>query len=387
MLTLNNDCLASVTAVPDLFLEQYMPAANGEFVKVYLYLLKMGKDHQQDSTLSSMADFFSCTENDIIRALKYWEKQGLLSLSYTAGENGPTGIAFLPLVQKEESGILPTPESSISGPVVSSSAASAIPEPFTQTEPVPADIPAHSVPSAAATEIPAMELSKAESKTEDAAPRHAPGNREELQHVLYVAQTYFGHLLSPTEIECIMFFYDDLHFSADLLEYLVEYCVSKGSTSIHYLKKVGLAWHESGICDVTSAKQETTTFNKHYYTILKAFGIRNRAPVEKEAELMDRWLNTYGFTIDLITEACQRTVSKIGQPSFQYAEGILSKWKEQGVRSMADVEHRDAEHQKRKKATTDQNTVRKTAPASNNRFNNFHQREYDYQKLEEQLLK
>ena len=214
------------------------------------------------------------------------------------------------------------------------------------------------------------------------------GSREELQHVLYVAQTYFGHLLSPTEIECIMFFYDDLHFSADLLEYLVEYCVSKGSTSIHYLKKVGLAWQESGIRDVASAKQETTTFNKHYYTILKAFGIRNRAPVEKEAEMMDRWLNTYGFTIDLITEACQRTVSKIGQPSFQYAEGILSKWKEQGVRSMADVEQRDAEHQKRKKTASDQNAARKTAPAaSSNRFNNFHQREYDYQKLEEQLLK
>lgn len=100
MLTLNNDCLASVTAVPDLFLEQYMPAANGEFVKVYLYLLKLVKDHQQDSTLSSMADFFSCTENDIVRALKYWEKQGLLSLSYTAGESVPTGIAFLPLVRK-----------------------------------------------------------------------------------------------------------------------------------------------------------------------------------------------------------------------------------------------------------------------------------------------
>ena len=168
----------------------------------------------------------------------------------------------------------------------------------------------------------------------------------------------------------------------------MEYCVSKGSTSIHYLKKVGLAWQESGIRDVASAKQETTTFNKHYYTILKAFGIRNRAPVEKEAEMMDRWLNTYGFTIDLITEACQRTVSKIGQPSFQYAEGILSKWKEQGVRSMADVEQRDAEHQKRKKTASDQNAAQKTAPAaSSNRFNNFHQREYDYQKLEEQLLK
>lgn len=47
-------------------------------------------------------------------------------------------------------------------------------------------------------------------------------------------------------------------------------------------EKVGLAWQESGIRDVASAKQETTTFNKHYYTILKAFGIRNRAPVEKK---------------------------------------------------------------------------------------------------------
>lgn len=184
-----------------------------------------------------------------------------------------------------------------------------------------------------------------------------------------------------------MFFYDDLHFSADLLEYLVEYCVSKGSTSIHYLKKVGLAWQESGIRDVASAKQETTTFNKHYYTILKAFGIRNRAPVEKEAEMMDRWLNTYGFTIDLITEACQRTVSKIGQPSFQYAEGILSKWKEQ---ASAPCRRRTARcgAPERKKTASDQNAARKTAPAaSSNRFNNFHQREYDYQKLEEQLLK
>ena len=331
-----------------------------------------------------MADFFSCTENDIVRALKYWEKQGLLSLSYTAGESVPTGIAFLPLVRKEESGILPTPESSISGPIAAAPAVS-VEIPQTEQTPAPSPQPAVSAPSASS---PADDLSSSGISGQSAEKKHAPGSREELQHVLYVAQTYFGHLLSPTEIECIMFFYDDLHFSADLLEYLVEYCVSKGSTSIHYLKKVGLAWQESGIRDVASAKQETTTFNKHYYTILKAFGIRNRAPVEKEAEVMDRWLNTYGFTIDLITEACQRTISKIGQPSFQYAEGILSKWKEQGVRSMADVEQRDAEHQKRKKTASDQNAARKTAPAaSSNRFNNFHQREYDYQKLEEQLLK
>ena len=276
-----------------------MPAANGEFVKVYLYLLKLVKDHQQDSTLHRWQIFFSATENDIVRALKYWEKQGLLSLSYTTGESVPTGIAFLPLVRKEESGILPTPGiPRFSGPIAAAPAVSAVSVEIPQTEqtPAPSPQPAVSAPSASS---PADDLSSSGISGQSVEKNHAPGSREELQHVLYVAQTYFGHLLSPTEIECIMFFYDDLHFSADLLEYLVEYCVSKGSTSIHYLKKVGLAWQESGIRDVASAKQETTTFNKHYYTILKAFGIRNRAPVEKEAEMMDRWLNTYGFTMIL----------------------------------------------------------------------------------------
>ena len=231
MLTLNNDCLASVTAVPDLFLEQYMPAANGEFVKVYLYLLKLVKDHQQDSTLSSMADFFSCTENDIVRALKYWEKQGLLSLSYTAGESVPTGIAFLPFVRKEESGILPTPESSISGPIAAAPAVSAVSVEIPQTEqtPAPSPQPAVSAPSASS---PADDLSSSGISGQSVEKKHAPGSREELQHVLYVAQTYFGHLLSPTEIECIMFFYDDLHFSADLLEYLVDPLPEKGRTRL-----------------------------------------------------------------------------------------------------------------------------------------------------------
>lgn len=401
MLTLNNDCLAGVTAVPDLFLEQYMPAANGEFVKVYLYLLKMVKDRQQDSALSAMADFFSCTENDIVRALKYWEKQGLLSLSYTAGEDGPTGITFLPLVRKEESGILPTPEVSVSGPAQPGMTAAVlpsqavIPSAIPQQDEIPSGgvlphaVSAPSVSSAAlsrSSSDPFPEKEEAERKA--AAQKYAPGSKEELQNILYVTQAYFRRLLSPTEVECLLYFYEDLHFSADLLEYLVEYCVSKGSTSMHYLKKVGLAWHEKGICDVAAAKQETNTFNKNYFTILKAFGIRNRAPVEKETEYMERWLTTYAFSIDLITEACERTISKIGQPSFQYAEGILSKWKEQGVRSMADVKQRDEEHKKTRKAAAEQPSTKKnTVPASGNRFNNFHQREYDYKKLEEQLLK
>ena len=59
------------------------------------------------------------------------------------------------------------------------------------------------------------------------------------------------------------------------MEYLIEYCVSRGSKSIRYMEKVALAWHEAGITTVSMAKQETSAYNKNYFSILRSFGISN----------------------------------------------------------------------------------------------------------------
>ena len=74
-----------VTIVPDDFIENYMLAANGDYVKIYLYLLHCFKSGKEFS-VSSLADLFQCTENDIKRALKYWESKGLLQLEETASK-------------------------------------------------------------------------------------------------------------------------------------------------------------------------------------------------------------------------------------------------------------------------------------------------------------
>ena len=74
---------------------------------------------------------------------------------------------------------------------------------------------------------------------------------------------------------------------------------------------------------------------------------------------MNTWLNDYGFTMDIIQEACSRTVLSTGQPSFQYADKILSGWKDKNVRTLADVRLLDAQHQRQK---LEKNTQRKAAP-------------------------
>ncbi len=73
------------TAVPDEFIDRYMPLANGEFVKVYLYLLRLSAGDETEITVCSMADFLACTEADIVRAMRYWERQGLLCMTEKKG--------------------------------------------------------------------------------------------------------------------------------------------------------------------------------------------------------------------------------------------------------------------------------------------------------------
>ena len=53
-----------------------MTQANGEYVKIYLYLLRNLNQSAQNVSLSAIADHFDCTERDILRALKYWENYG-----------------------------------------------------------------------------------------------------------------------------------------------------------------------------------------------------------------------------------------------------------------------------------------------------------------------
>ncbi len=56
---------------------------------------------------------------------------------------------------------------------------------------------------------------------------------------------------------------------------------------------------------------------------------------------MDKWLKDYGFSLEVISEACSRTMAAIHQPSFPYTDKILASWKKQGVKSLNDIQSAD----------------------------------------------
>ena len=147
------------------------------------------------------------------------------------------------------------------------------------------------------------------------------------------------------------------------------------------MDKVAIAWKDSGVRTVADAKRSSTAYSQIHFSVMKALGISGRNLVSSETELIDKWAKTYGFTSELITEACRRTISATHQPSFEYTDGILRKWYEQEVHHLTDIAKLDSEYQRTRSNASGANKA-----ASPNRFNNFQQRTYDYDKLEQQLL-
>ena len=103
--TIYQDNYADTTTISNLFIDEYMKDANDAQLKIYLYLLRMMSAHLTTS-VSDLADKFNHTEKDVMRALKYWEKNKLLSLEYDESKN-LSGVRLLDISRRTGADIVP----------------------------------------------------------------------------------------------------------------------------------------------------------------------------------------------------------------------------------------------------------------------------------------
>ncbi len=361
-IVLHTDRGRHTTAVPNIFIDHYIQDANGEFVKIYLYLLRLLQQSGGRFSISALADKFHYTENDVHRALAYWENLDLLKLEYDCDSN-LTGICF---VEPEASSVS----------ALSVSAPSASPAPAVIS--APAAIPAPAAPAAP--------VSRSETPVYSADKILSFKSQNEVGDLLYAVETYLKRPLTSTDLNTIFYWYDELHFPFDLIEYLIEYCIDKGHPNIRYMNKVALNWADENIRSADEARQSANIHSQTYYAVMKAFGISGRSLIDKEIAFIEKWTGLYGFTLDIITEACARTISNTGRANFSYADSILTSWHEKGIRHPEEIRTLDQAHA----ASAQKANASLSVRPANNRFHNFHQRPQDddyYEALEQQLLR
>lgn len=406
-INISSDIATSFTTVSDIFIDQYMPKANGEFVKVYLYLLRATGSGAGIATISEIADHFSNTEADIIRALNYWASEGILQVQ--TGADGQ--IIGVNLCSLSVSG-MQAAQSNIQSAVADNAAQNNLQNSVVNN--AAQNILQNSVVNNAAQNISTVNTRMHDSvveKLKSQTPDKAASSQKEytldeikeftknpdISELFFIIETYLKHTLSSTDTNMVLYWLDELHFSTDLVEYLVEYCITKGHSSLRYMNKVALGWADAGIKTVDQAKDDAAAHSQIYYSVMKALGITGRNLVDSEVSLINKWVGEYGFDIELVKAACSKTISAIQKPSFEYTDSILANWRKKDVHTLKDVEVLDANFAKANKASATGSSQSTNAangsskPKSNNsssknKFNNFNQRNNDYDKLEKLFL-
>ena len=230
---------AEITCVPNAFIDEYLAEASGEYVRVYLYLLRHLRENLK---IHSIADALNLTDYDIKRAIFYWEKRGIFKEGTAKAveeeirseeaarlseevlnrkqANNFTKLSFfaeknqkhLPLAEKN----LPLAEQNVS---------------YTQRNLLPIE----------------------EKKQEI--------NEEEFEGILYVAQYLLPGGVSRSHIQKFEYMVEYLGMSSELIEFLLDYCASIDKTSPRYIESVALDWHEKRIQTVKQAKNLIEQFD------------------------------------------------------------------------------------------------------------------------------
>jgi hypothetical protein len=73
------DSRYGVTPIPNIFIDEYMPSADGNFVKVYIAGLMEALNNNKLSG-DYLSKKLGLLESDILKAWEYWESKGLAKL-------------------------------------------------------------------------------------------------------------------------------------------------------------------------------------------------------------------------------------------------------------------------------------------------------------------
>lgn len=373
--------ITSIVSLPSEFIDKYMLKANGDYIKVYLFMLR-NADRLINPEI--IADALELTIKDVERAIAYWCKSGILIEKEENIAKLGNGDDFEEILLTKN---LPSKEELEEARRILNAAneiyrrREITKDAEKNSEEDNTDEPDKALDETLETQT-GDEVKKEENPIEEPPEPKPPKlpdrslvdlpklkSDEDFQELVFCVQTYTEKIFSPTDTEKLAYLYDVVGMSKDLLEYIAEISVQKGKKSISYIEKIALSFHEKGITTVEEAKEDNVKFYNENRAVLKAFGIYDRVLAPVESRFVKKWFDEYCFSPEIVVEAINRTVINTSSQSFTYADGILTRWYKENVRTLADIKALDEKHDDKVKSTN-----RPAGVTAASKFNNFEQR-------------
>lgn len=270
--------------VNNFFVDKFLCDANGSFVKVYLYILRHSS--QNDLSLTKIASDLNLLESDVVRAFKYWHKNGVLKFKHF--NNDDYDIEFINLDSAYDNNTSDSVTDEKAGVRVGASPTAVM---YTK-----GDI------------------------------NNYMKNNDGIRHMFLISSQLLNRELSDTDRKIIFSFYDYLKMPVEVIFTLLEYCVSIGKTNMRYIEKVAYTWADSEINTLSKAssfvKEQTEAFKitKKYKDMFKITG---RDFTETEEAMLKVWLYELKVTDEIIKNAYEITVANTGKVAFKYMDAVI----------------------------------------------------------------
>jgi DnaD/phage-associated family protein len=311
------------TPVSNIFIDKYMIRARGDFVKVYLLGLKYCMSGELGVSSSILATTLHLLETDVLNAWNYWNEEGVIKM-LPIDSMGNFSIQFIDLNEKIEGN-----DESVNL---------------------------------------LQELNKGTTK-------------EMLQDI----EKLLGRPLSSKEMSMYIGWQKEYNFPLELILLLIQYCVSKGKTDYRYIEKIAISWFDSNIKTIDEAQSFIKRREDKWIKIKKILtylGVKDGEVMKPQEDMLDKWINTYKFPLEVIFKACDICFERINKAEFKYIDGILGSWFKEGIKSLEDIATRDTKTVPVKRTTN----YKPNNAANKGTFNNFEQRTYNFDELEKKLL-
>lgn len=269
--------LFSNTDIPDVFFTEYLPAANGDYIKVYLYIIFLSK-YDKDIKINDLSKKLALPLKTIQEAFKYWEEVGLLIKKHT-------------------------------GYIV--------------------------------TNVQEIELLKVYSPKLTSSPEDIKKNAKNqyrAKAIENINNQFFQGIMSPSWYNDIDLWFKKYNFDEQVMLALFNYCFDHSALHRNYIQVVADSWYKNNIksfsdLDKYYEKQEKISSLKK--SIIKKLGLNRNLTVYEDA-YVEKWAIDFGYSLDIIEIALKKTTSK-SNISFEYLNKIISDWHDHNFKTVTEI--------------------------------------------------
>lgn len=264
------------------FVDIYMPKANGEYVKIYIMLLRYTQLGELGVTVEFLAENLNILESDVLKALDYWDNLGLLRVDTYDGIGN--------------------------------------------------------------IEIEVMNSSNTLKEFSSPATTTPEENRTLSNPMLSEIELLLNRPLSPSDMEKFLYFKNEYSFPEEVVILLVQHCVQKDITNLRYMEQVAITWHSEGINTIELAQKNIKTHEDkwtNYRKVLNYLGIKEKNIMKPQEDLLEKWFYDYGFSVEMIIAACDIGFNNLGKGEIKYIDGILRSWHKDGIKTKNDIKKQE----------------------------------------------